>query len=241
MAYLKPPIREAVFDIRIDKLPTSALDELKNFNKELSGEFPKIRARFSYTGNLRFSTDAPPKTEAASEPTGFQFITESGNKLLQVTLDGIAYNIIRDYRGWELHFEQFQAYWDIFKRLFNPQVVERTGSRFINECKFVIKEKRIEDFINYSPHVSKKISENVNNFFMQTQVAFAGDNSAIIKEFVDISKAENTTLILDIDVYNTRKILITDYNLDDYFPNIREIKNQIFEDYFTNKAKELFG
>ncbi|MFM9909956.1 MAG: TIGR04255 family protein [Chitinophagaceae bacterium] len=241
MIYQNAPIREAVFDIRIDKLNITGVEELLLIRELIFKDFPVEKKRHNITGMFQFSPDKPLESKSHSDLTGYIFLSEDNTRQLQVRIDGFTLNVLKPYENWEMHFETFINYWSEYNRLFKPEKVIRIATRFINRIEIPIPFNDFQDFVINMPPIPVCLPQTFSNFFMQIQVPSKDKfRNVVITETIE--PIENLTLpfILDIDVFQELNIENSKENLSLNFSVIRNIKNEIFENCITEKTRQLF-
>ena len=242
MAYSNAPIQEAVFDIRIDKLKTSQLKDLLKFKEYLHQEYiiEKKKHAFSSTFELE-----PGKSEVTSltknELTGYIFSTADNKRQFQVRIDGFTHNVLNPYNSWEVHFEEFIKYWQVYKELFEPNFISRIAVRYINRIEIPLPLTSFQEYVNYVPPVPKALPNVLGGFFMQVQAPCHDKiRSVTITETIDQQVDNKLFFILDVDVFQTIDIGKSKEDLIENFNKIRIIKNEVFESCITEKSRNLF-
>jgi|JI10StandDraft_1071094.scaffolds.fasta_scaffold22118_11 uncharacterized protein (TIGR04255 family) len=241
MPYPKAPIQEAIFDVRVDRLAIANTEELSSFHEEVKADFPTQKKRHNLTSSIKFTAEASPLTDAKADLIGYVFINADETRQIQTRIDGFTYNVVKTYEHWDKHFAEFLKLWTLYDSLFNPTIVLRIATRYINRINLPVPFTSFQDFITNIPPVPKSLPQTFNNFFMQTQTP-CSDNlrHAIITETLDQPGDRVLPFILDIDVFQEQNIQKTETSFNENFSAIRKIKNDIFESCITEKARELF-
>lgn len=239
MAYPKSPIREAVFDIRIDSLNISSPDDLKAFKEFVVKEFPTEKEL--YKGNIILQESESKEIEAKGtrEVAGYVYLSDDQTRQIQVRTDGFTLNVLKPYDTWEKHFETFINYWINYRDLFNPNVV-RIATRFINKIEIPIDFDSFQDYVTNIPPIPGCLPQVIMNFFLQVQVpCFDERKNVVITETVEPVENDFLPFILDIDVFQTVELDNSIDTIVNNFNEIREIKNKIFESCITDKTRSL--
>lgn len=241
MNYPNAPIREAVFDIRVDRLNIKQTEDLAAFKDLVKDNFPSEKKRHNVSGLIQFSTDKPIESAAQSDLTGYLFISEDQTRQLQVRIDGITLNILKPYENWETHFDQFLRMWEIYKKMFSPNNVIRIASRFINKIEIPIPFSDFQEFILNMPPIPNCLPQTFATFFMQIQVPCNdGYRNAIITETIEPYTDSKLPFILDIDVFQELNVQNSTESIVANFGEIRKVKNEIFESCITEATRNLF-
>ncbi|MFL0161960.1 TIGR04255 family protein [Aquirufa salirivi] len=241
MNYPKAPIREAVFDIRIDKLNIIDVSELLNIKEAISNDFPIEKKRHNITGMFQFSPDKPIESKTHSDLTGFIFLSEDHSRQLQIRIDGFTLNILKPYENWETHFNLFLKYWNIYNKQFSPNNILRIATRYINKIEIPLPIDDFQEYVLNMPPIPNCLPQTFANFFMQIQVPCKSDyRNVVITETIEPILNSTLPFILDIDVFQELNVNNSVESLTKNFSEIRNIKNEIFENCITEKTRKLF-
>jgi uncharacterized protein (TIGR04255 family) len=241
MNFKNAPIREAVFDIKVDKLNINQIEDLKSFYELVKDNFPSEKKKHNITGLIQFSPEDPIVSKAQSDLTGYVFISKDQTRQIQVRIDGITLNILKPYENWDTHFEIFIEMWEIYKKKFSPNNVIRIASRFINKIDIPLPFEDFQEYILNMPPIPKNLPQTFSTFFMQIQVPCNDSyRNAIITETIEPIIESKLPFILDIDVFQELNVQNSTESIKSNFSDIRKIKNDIFENCITEKTKKLF-
>ncbi|MDP2807882.1 MAG: TIGR04255 family protein [bacterium] len=240
MPYANSPIREAVFDIRIDSLDINKTDFEAILSKIVVSDYLHKHNLMSVKSNFTLQ-DTGFKLENKDAPsvTGVVFTNKTNNRKIQFRLDGFTYNILKPYLSWESHFNEFLTYWQIYNETLKPKNITRIATRFINRIEIPLELRDFDDYIKNMPPIPICLKQTYLNFFMQVTVPCPDNASvAILTETIEEPQKDKLPFILDIDVFQTNNIVKAE--LVRHFNGIRIIKNDIFEKCITDKTRELF-
>jgi len=244
MIYPNDPIREAVFDIRIDRLNTNDVNDLLRMKELVSADFPIEKKGHYVTGMFQLSPDKPIEINTHSRPAGFMFLSEDHTRQLQVRMDGFTLNVLKPYENWETHFDVFIKYWSEYNNKFKPAHVIRIAARFINRIELPLPFDRFDRFQEYvlnMPPMPDCLPQSFSSFFMQLQVPCKDKyRNAIITDTIEPIEKSVLPFILDIDVFQELNVENSTESLMLNFSEIRKIKNEIFEGCITDKTRNLF-
>lgn len=241
MIYQNAPIREAVFDIKVDKLNILSVEELLQIKELISNDFPIEKKRHDITGMFQFSPDKPIESKSHSDLTGYIFLSNDETRQLQVRIDGFTLNILKPYENWETHFETFINYWSEYNNFFRPEKIIRIATRFINRIEIPFPFNDFQDFVINMPPIPACLPQTFSNFFMQIQVPSKDKfRNVVITETIEPIEHSILPFILDIDVFQELNIENSKENLSLNFAEMRGIKNEIFENCITEKTRKLF-
>lgn len=170
---------------------------------------------------------------------GLRYESEDKRQISQFTRNGFVFSRLKPYEDWE-HFQaEAIRLWEIYVEVAEPPEIERLGVRFIN----VIKLDSVDapgSVLMFPPSVPKAMSMTVREFMHQTRFEIPGYdyNLNVIQTIQD--EGEDTSLILDLDVFTNKTPAATDENLKQRLGEMRWIKNKAFFSFLTPAAVERF-
>lgn len=242
MNYPNPPIREAVFDIRVEPINIDDEKGVKEFRKNVKNNFPDEKILHKYIGMFEFSPDGPKDSQSTRTLAGKIFLTKDETRQIQIRSDGLTLNVLKPYEKWEVHFEQFFKLWQLYQKLFKPKKIERIATRFINKIEIPFPVKDFDEYITIAPKIPTGLPQAYLSFFVQLEVPFDDVNGrmARITETIEAEVDSKLPLIIDVDVFQIGNLDNTTENIRANFIELRKAKNSIFESCITDKTREMF-
>ena len=241
MSYLKPPIKEAVFDIRIDNLNITDVSDLRQIKNYCTNIFPLETTLNYISGSLKISENLPSFQKEFGGIEGYIFKSTDDNLQIQIRTDGITLNVINHYESWDHYYSLFIKLWSDYARLFNPSNIIRVATRYINRIELKLPFDSFQSYITYIPNIPEFLPQSFKNFFLQVHVPhFDPQKNIIITETIESRINNILPFILDIDVFQDTNLSTDVSKLELIFKDIRIIKNTIFENCITEKTRELF-
>jgi uncharacterized protein (TIGR04255 family) len=243
--YKNAPIKEAIFDIRIKEKNLLDIDVLRNIPHELKEKYPTTKTRNRFHG--QFTIGQGTESFAKTLPEGFIFSNKENSRLFQFRINGYAYNILKPYSNWEDFSKEAFTIWQLYKSLIGDFQIELIALRFINRIELPMPITSFDEYLTYVPPIPDSLPKILSRFFMQVEIPIeqSGTNVILtetieqIEDFNDNS--QKLPFLLDI---NCLKQIpdgsITESKLVEAFSELRNIKNDIFENCITDKARELF-
>lgn len=237
--YSKPPITEAVIELRLansfdlTKLESFVFRQKSKFNIEtLSEHEVKIPTQSAIDSSL----------ETKTRFLGFRLIeiSDTSNIILLKT-NAISISRLPPYEGWEkLNLSLKQNLKFFFGKKIFP--LNRIGVRFINRIDVPEGEKfRLEDYLKVYPHVPEKKYPNLNNFLVHTRSDLDDIGSLTVNvSNVDSPLLNHSGILLDIDVAQYMQMPKNEKELTGSLDKMRIVKNYYFENLITQKTKRLF-
>jgi len=246
--YKKPPVREALIDIRVDRLPATTLPELERLHERLRQSYPEKRTTYAFEGRFEMQESSITTSQKSHGPSGYHFVSSDGKRIIQFRLDGFTFNQLKpdpdeSWVGWANLRKEAAAAWEIYVKVAKPSEVSRLAVRYINQI--VIRSVRIDldDYFTSGPQIPKDFPyQNLDAFISRVSIPIPDKNAAVtITHVPDPGRFPNsTTVILDIEVFRNQKMPLDNSMIWDTLDEFRDIKNNVFEASLFQKAKDLF-
>ncbi len=241
MRYKIAPIREAIFDLRIDQLELNSIDQLEEIHKHIAESYPLKKKQINFTGKIELKDNIELKNESNSEVRGFLFSSQESNCQVQIRLDGFTFNMLKPYSEWDDFSNEAFRLWEIYNKFLKPKNVIRIALRYINKIDIPQPLNSFQDYIVNMPPIPNCLPQTFRNFFMQIDVPCNNDGtSVVLTETIENPTPSIVPFILDIDAYKIGKIDKDIDNLKREFNKLRDIKNNTFESCITDNSRNLF-
>lgn len=242
MRYNTAPIREAIFDIRIDNLENSKISDLEKLHILISNAYPNKKKQINFIGKIEIKDNVQINNETNQEIKGFVFLNNNSNCQVQYRLDGFTFNMLSPYSEWREFSDEAFRLWSIYEKKLHPNNIVRIALRYINRIEIPLPMKKFQDYILNIPPIPKNLPKSFRNFFMQIDVPcdIHGTN-IVLTETIEQATKDKLPFILDIDAYKIGKINKDIKTLQFEFEKLRELKNSTFERSITKKTRDLFN
>ncbi len=236
--YTKPPITEAVIDIRLKKhLKPPAVDSLQ---KALGKHYPKSEP----LQHAEINFDMKGAASSRVELQGYRMFSSDGTDIIASQKQGITVSRLAPYDGWDNFIARFIRDWEIWKKKVDPlNDTCRIGVRYINRIDVPLLGKkaiRIEDYFNVSirtPDPDIMFGE----FLARLVTPIEGTPLILILTTSSVPPVilDHCSFLFDIDIFCENQRATRD-NVLERLGEMRAQKNRYFEELLTDKAKELF-
>lgn len=242
--YRNAPVREAIFDVRVnfEKLPDQST--FQEFVEEFKKEYPKSETLKRGEFSFKMAAGEKPDFNSSSEDFGVRIFSKDGTKVIQFRKDGFSFSKLKPYCGWEDFSSEAKTLFRIYTNKCSGGTIERLALRYINAFEIPMDKFDMEDYFKTSPTLSPDIPQYMISFFMRTVVSDdETENVAIINQTVEETKREGmTTILFDLDVFRPNLKLPTDSSdVDVIFEGIKDFRTRLFEGSITDKARELIS
>jgi uncharacterized protein (TIGR04255 family) len=239
----KPPIKEALIDIRIATDTTVDLDRLRGIRSELAIEYPSIDERHEFKAELRIEAGkiVPPSAENLGL-AALVFATADKTRLVQVRRDGFTVNQVGGYTTADALIDEALRLAAIYSRIVAPVAVTRIAMRYINALALPYAPG--EDFKKYltaPPDMPEDAPQTVSSFLCR-MVAHDGEDVVIVTQKLDppLTDGGSAAVTLDVDAFSPIQIEPNLEVVSAVLRRLRLLKNRTFFALLTDQALELY-
>lgn len=242
MPYSHPPITEAVIEVKFaTPLDSKAFEKLNTkFNKSYPDDKVIQSVRFELIVNAGGQHSQTPKSDGQ---TGHRRSSADMTQLLVLWPDSFVVSQLAPYIGWEAFFDRFTRDWKAWKRSSGFREINRIGVRFINRIDIPLENgiAQHEEYLNIYPKLPESI-EAVDSYAVQTLSRLEDIHCTLTINSASVPSPllGHVSFMLDIDIAKAADLPQNDKEIFQLLNQIREKKNQIFEDCVGDRARELF-
>ena len=231
--YSRPPVEEAVFDLRIRN---SNL-----FNEGLFKNFLKRNSEYHPHGQIQNVNIDTQTNNQNIDIIGYRCISKNQKHIVCFNKHGFSFSCLKVYDGWDKNYTMALELWNSYCEIMNPQIIVRTATRFINKFRipevFNSPKEYFNIYVNYDENISPAWTQMSNRLLLSHN---NGIKSHIMFDSNINQDAQSVDVIFDIDVFSDITFPLGDReNLKKIFDQIRSIKNDIFEKCITDKIRDL--
>ena len=243
--YKKPPITEAILDLRVTLPEQISLERLRSMHSDVKNRFPTIESFDKGFSEPSKNSEKSLSVAALESQIGFRFRSEDALQTLQVTTEGLSFNQLAPYESWEKFSNDFKTLWELYKEICEPKNVTRVSLRYVNQINIPIAESvELKEYLRIVPEVPSDLPQrSLQTFFMQVQIPQEDlDCMLIINEGITPPiKAGVVTVVLDLDLFRQQNWESSDEDIWRFLESLRHRKNEVFEASITDKTRELIG
>jgi len=237
------PIVESLVDVKIAPSRQLELAEVESIHSSIQAEYPSINTRSQFEVKLEAGSSEP-AVEQSGGPVGFIFRSADNLSAVQSRLDGFTYSRFKPYSHWQDFISNAQRLWQIYASIVAPAGISRVGLRTINRLDFPMPVRELNEYILTYPELPRgNTARGINQYLMRLVVPQPDSSStAIITQAMTPVAIDATTItiIFDIDVFQEFLPPVAAETAWRTFDTFRSIRNELFFDSLTDKAKELY-
>jgi uncharacterized protein (TIGR04255 family) len=240
----RPPIHEALVDLRIagaDGIDDALLKPLKH---EFSTQYPKADIRRRFEARVQPRTDSQPDVQARDAGFhGLFLATADDSKIVQFRVDGFTLNQLRGYTSADDLFAEAIRLWRSYANVVHPVAIVRVALRYINRLLLGFSHgDSFERFLTAAPSMPDDAPQQVAEFLTRV-TAYVDDpieGTAIVTQRLEHATDQSTPYTLDTDVFREGEFGTDADTLARFLEELRQIKNRLFFSFMTDQALEPY-
>lgn len=238
--YAKPPITEAVIDIRIQSAPHLFVSKFDGPSEQIKAEYPKRENITITEAQMTFGPE--PSASATGTKIGYLFRSLDGKFIVQMRTNGFTLSRLAPYAHWDSLRDEARKLWNVYREAAQPVVPTRVAVRFINRIDIPLPMRDLSDYLRTFPEVSKDLPQLLNGYLMQLLIALEqGTMLSLIQATVPAPNPQVSSISLDIDIFKESPAEFdSDEKVWEFLESLRDKKNEVFEGCITNKSRSLF-
>ncbi len=247
-SYAKPPVLEALVDIRVDPFSKDYLPRLEELHGPLKTDYPKKKTRHQFVGTIQVAGQQVVTAPSVSGPYGYWFESEDQRRIVQLRLDGFTYNRIKpdpseQWPGWAKMREEARQAWDFYVEALGVVEITRLAVRYINRIVIPHSPIELNDYFTAPPQVPSDLRyQELNEFFGRVSINIPDYKALAILMHAPAQESYpgSVAVTLDIDVSRGERAPVSAFPIWETLDQLRDLKNIIFEASLRPRTKELF-
>lgn len=224
---LKPPLVEAIFEIRF---PAELSIECKKdeYYEKIRDSYPSI-----YVPTITSPEPYPLKA--------YEFKNKGGTGMLRFSINRFSVHSY-DYRSFNWFKERASKYTKLFCKMFRITELRRTGLRYINHINLLPSPEEIlpiDQVLNVGIDLPETIPGNLKDINVQFITKFdQGDLRVLIRHEKITGEAYEERIVLDLDYFLTKDLRANEINK--YLDLSHANTKKVFEGLIAKSYKEKF-
>ena len=240
--YKRPPITEAVIEIRLeDSLSRNVVEKIHSrLEKSYESSGPISSIGFEFHSKKKELVQLPEEFE------GFKLTSKDQADIVQIKSNGMVCSRLAPYKGWENLEPRARENWEIFWKTVKHVNIYRIGVRYLNRIDIPFGKGSkidIEDYFTIFPsYPEPHLLKSFVNYTMQIIGPFSaeGFKLTINTNVVRSPLIDHFSIVLDLDLSPQGKMPQRNDKIWEMINLMRGHKNSAFEMCITDKARELF-
>ena len=242
--YPNAPLIEALVDIQVSMPSTFNVELLTTFADSVKAAFPVKNNLYQLSAMMQFGPEAANQSATSSQQhIGFRLSDAENKKIIQIREGGFSFSLLKPYSDWSSFSIEATKYWADFVSICKPEKVVRCALRYINRIDIPLQTVEIEKYLNIYPKLPDLPDDATYTIAgMQMSVLLPQDalgDAVVNLATVDPYSPDGTSILLDIDIYKLVGINPTSELVWDLLSSQRGKKNELFENFITDKTREL--
>jgi uncharacterized protein (TIGR04255 family) len=241
--YSKPPITEAVIEVRFDTGVQQRL--LTKFLQRVAKQYPTAEQTYNISAQIRIGDrDREPEVRPEQKFSGYKLTASDTADVVLLQLDRIATIRLAPYCGWDNFVAVFKKNYEILCKICGRRPITRIATRYVNRLDIPIEQGisiSVEDYLLLEPRVPDSIPQI--NHFLTTFVGIVPEIEGQVNVragTVASPLIDHVSLLLDIDLFKEQNLPQRENDLWDLLSSLRQQKDILFEAFITDRARELF-
>ena len=232
MAYVYPPITEAVFDFQFEAALSEA--EIRRLGRAFAADYPKAEEMQELSINV-----VPGPVKVEGKFVGLKLTKTSADYIMLIRLKEFATSRLAPYEGWEKFEAESWGNYLEFKKIVGLRKLNRLALRYLNRMDIPGDKVEFSRFVSIRPSLPDILETDIHHVF---GVCRYKDSKVNINcGVVPSPLIKHSSYIIDLDVFIDSAVPQQDEQVRAVFSQLRLGKNEIFEHIVTDEARRLFG
>ena len=249
--YANAPITEALIDLRITPAQDFSIDDLGKMGEAIVERYPTQEPTYFQSGQIMFQQPGDPaQIEATQQHSGFRFISQNKQQIVQVRMDGFTFSTLAPYDRWEPFRDEARRLWELYCPAAKVENITRAAVRYINRIDIPdeLPTVQLEDYLRTYPAVSADMPNKglIHNFFMQVQLWQLDLGCLLIVNETLVPPPDfETPLSIQLDFDLFREKFEEPWPADEdvavweFLEQLHDRKNEVFEASITDATRRL--
>jgi len=239
--YSRPPITEAVIDVRVDLSDEVTLETLARVYSNIEVAYPKCQELLIVQGEIMVGASV--EATANQSHIGYGFVSSDRKQSFQARMDGFSFIRLAPYDCWETFRDEAKRLWHIYQSVAKPKAITKLAVRYINRLDLPLPFDDFKDYLRTLPEVSPDLPQGLSGYFMQLQIPQEKLKGMLVlnEAIIPPSKSEVVSVLLDIDLFRESDISNDEAVIWDFLEQLHDRTDQVFEACITDKMRELIN
>ena len=236
----KPPIKEAIIDIRLNLPNSIPLEALLSLQSKLPEQYSEMQPTVRQDLGLHFQQGSVQARQQESL-IGYRSVNQSSNFVVQFQSTGFSISKLAPYDSWDDFRKESIKLWDIYSASLPTYEISRLAVRFINQLDLPVEQGlNLDSYLTSCPKIPENMGQQLAGFFTRLLVPVPEQHAtAIVIQNLEKPINGKLPVILDFDIFREERLNLSNKEIWEYFDTLRTVKNNAFFGSLTDKALEL--
>jgi len=199
--YRKPPVVEALCEMYFEG---SEWDDtlIGQFYERVKNEFPNKRQREIQEAQVQFSAAGEAVAGVRRLPPRMQFVTEAGDRMIQLGPDLLVVNQLRPYASFEEWEKTLYSALGTYGELARPRALARLGMRYIDRVILPVPTVRMEDYFTLYPEIPPALGAAHGAFMLRVEIPTQRQGHRLMVTFGSAPPEQPNSMAFLLDFYD---------------------------------------
>jgi uncharacterized protein (TIGR04255 family) len=239
--YTKPPITQAICEFQF-KSPKDWDWTIPGLvYQQIESDFPVKKQEMAFEIQVMPQSN-PVVQQAGSALSKMQFVSASGQAMVQIGPDLLGINALSPYPGWSTFAQLIARQFDVYRKVANPVAFKRIGLRYINQIEFPAEALELTEYFHFYPHLPEGVEQKHGPFAMRVVQMHAEERDSMSLSLANVLVPTGRLgFASDIDyVLLKSSIIELDHGLK-WVEEAHQNVEAMFEACISDKTRALFG
>lgn len=235
--YPNPPITEAIIELRLREIVPEA--DLEKVSPKLKSLYPNETVQ----QGKDVKVDLDQSTASFESKRTWRRTNLDEDEVVIVNPNALIVAQLPVYQGWDHFFGRFLAAHKVWKKVLGFRQIARVGMRFVNriDVPMIRGLARHEDYLDLEIKLPAKYPHNIAyNLTVQLALEEIKCVATVRSGTVPSPLPSHAGILLDIDIGTALEVPQRDAEVIELLNKMRDAKNDLFETFIHDKARETF-
>lgn len=247
--YRNPPINEALCEFRFVPGPDWDLTIPGKLQAALGEEYSgKPREQKAMQVGLHVEEGKPANLQYGEGLAKVQLLTTDGTRLVGVGPDVLSVHMLHPYQspsspdegGWEEFAPRIAAALAAYRKVVEPNGINRVGVRYINQIVIPGTKVRVEEYLKCAYLEMSGLPQDYENFLGRVEYVYDDGAHLVLAHGLLGASSNVVQCLLDLDVIWQGDTPVQSETPLEIANDLHERARSAFEAVVTDKAREIF-
>lgn len=241
MEYLKPPLVEAVIEIRFQR--EWDIEDVRRIGDKYRERFPVEHHEVALNFAAQMTNEQTSHADVSQQLVKLSLLNADQTEGVVFLRNGILAIRRAPYNGWNALKDLISELYKIHRDEMGYQKIVRIGTRFINRLDISNENIELADYLTLVPSDPDELVTDIVEFSYRTVYRLKDTRFRAIYTAGSTAPAVpgRASIIHDIDCFTEEDVPQRIDGIDELLSQLRVAKNQFFERSLTDLARKLFN